>query len=236
MRRRNKPKVAWFPKEPGSTLVNGQTQIPTNVISLRFDITGLNTGETITGAAPVILDQTHFADGSGGVNSLSDIENSGYRLRRIVGKCFVGVVQTETASGPFLFLCAGAFIILRTDTTGQPTQAIGEYDIFDLANDDSPWIWKREWMLQDGGSLGPAGPITEDWPFTNAEYGSIADGPHIDQKTARIVGKDERLFFVASAMNVGPNSEGNAIINYRVTPRVLGSMRTSLGNRNNASR
>jgi hypothetical protein len=235
MRRRTKPKVAWLPKDPGAVLLtNSDTK---NVVSLRFDFGPAGTNETITGIAPVVFDQTHFPDGSGGVNSLADIESSGYRLRRIVGKCFVSVVQGEPGStAPFLLLCGGAFIVLRTDDTGQPAQALSTYDLFEIGNDDSPWIWRREWILQDGASLGAQGPITEDWPFTNAEYGSVADGPHIDQKTARVIGQDERLFFVASVMNLGPPREGIAIINYRITPRILASMRTSVGNRRNASR
>jgi len=240
MRRRNKPKVAWFPQDPESTLVTGATAT-SNVFNLELSVGRIagQSNENVTGFVPIVLDATHFPDGSGGINSLSDIENSGYRLRRIVGKCFVGVTQIVDTTAPHTVLCGAAFIVLRTDTFGQPLQTSTQYNLFDIDNSDSPYIWRREWILQNGGAVNE-NTTAEDWPFTNAEYGSIADGPHIDQKTARIIGKDERLFLVVSCMlppGAGGSTVGGPIItNFTVTPRILGSMRTTLGNRRNASR
>jgi len=230
VRRRTKPKVAWFPKDTRFTIQDS------NVIALTLGVAGTGVGTPVTtGVVSVVLDQT--PDPTIATTTLSDMEGGGYRLRRIVGKCFVDCEQNAESAGPAIILVACAFIILRTDrNTEDPLSTdIAAYDLFNVQNDDHPWIWRREWILQNGLNQQQT---TGDYPHSNVEYGSVADGPHIDQKTARVVGPDERLFFVASGM---PLIAGNGIqdetdIHIRLTPRVLGSMRTTLGNRRNASR
>lgn len=236
MRRKNKPRVAWFPKSNVNAIpFDGDIPSPfTNVLALNLEAVGVAPGQTVTGIIPVVIDETPNANAA--TVTLSDIESSGYRLRRIVGKCFAGMVQEDSPSAA-LALVACAFIVLRTDKDGI-TPAAGTatdfYNLFDINNDDSPWIWRREWVLQNGDSQNPT---NTDYPFTNAEYGSVADGPHIDQKTARIIGQDERLFFVASLLTLSSgDAAAGARVNIFVTPRVLGSMRSSIGNRRNANR
>jgi len=228
MRRRTKPRVVWFPKDGRFTIQDS------NVLAMDLDVTGTATGTPVTtGIISVIRDSTPDTQ----ISSLSDIENEGYRLRRIVGKCFVECEQNAESTGPPLILVGCGFIILRVDNQGSDPIAanIEEYDIFNVNNDDFPWIWRRDWILQNGSS--PIN-IIGDFPHTNVEYGSVMDGAHLDQKTARVIGPDERLFFVASAMPLvgGTNEQDKTAIIIRLTPRVLGSMRTSSGNRKNASR
>jgi len=231
VRRRTKPKVAWLPKDTRFTIQD------TNVLALELDVVATGVGVPVTtGVVAVVLDQT--PDPTVAKTTLADMEGGGYRLRRIVGKCFVEVEQNAESIGPILILVAGAFIILRTDRNTEDPQNtdIAAYDLFNVQNDDHPWIWRREWILQNGSAQTA---ITADWPHTSAEYGSVSDGSHIDQKTARIIGPDERLFFVASAMPLVPGTGGaqdETKVKIRVTPRVLGSMRTTVGNRRNASR
>jgi len=236
MRRRTKPRVVWFPKSNVNAIpFEGDVPSPfTNILAVNLDLTGVAPGNTVSAVIPVVIDETPGANAA--TTTLSDIENSGYRLRRIVGKCFAGISQADSPSAALL-LVGAAFIILRTDKDGiAPAAGVATdfYNLFDLNNDDSPWIWRREWILQNGESTNPT---NKDYPFTNAEYGSAADGPHIDQKTARVIGQDERLFFVASAVNL---SAGDAVepaeVTLIVTPRVLGSMRSTVGNRRNANR
>jgi hypothetical protein len=229
MRRRIKPKVTWLPRDPAFTRDFGNTD--TNIIQLDFTLNSPIAGEFITGVVPVVSDATPLVDGPGN-NTLSDIENSGYRLRRIVGKCFVA---RQANQGPtnVAIIAGGGFIVLRTAENGDPLNinAPNSYSPFALRNDDSPWIWRRDWMLS-----GIDDTNGFSFPRSNAFYGSVADGPHIDQKTARIIGHDERLFFVASVMNVGSSNESITNVDFTLSLRVLASMRTSLGNRRNASR
>jgi len=231
VRRRTKPKVAWFPKDTRFTIQD------TNVIALQLGVAATGVGVPVTtGVVSVVLDQT--PDPTIATTTLSDMEGGGYRLRRIVGKCFVQCEQNAESLGPILILVACAFIVLRTDrNTEDPLSTdITSYDLFNVQNDDHPWIWRREWILQNGEA---STAVTADWPHTSAEYGSVADGSHIDQKTARVIGPDERLFFVASAMPLVPGPGGaqdETNVDIRLTPRILGSMRTTLGNRRNASR
>lgn len=188
----------------------------------------------LTALLPVVIDFPGTP--IGGLDTLSDIENSGYRLRRIVGKIFIGIRQTTVSTAAGVWLCAAGFIILKTDSVGTPLDAtLTQYDHFAVDNDDSPWIWRREWFLQDGGATG--GIDDGSYPFSNCEYGSASDGPHIDQKTARIVTQNERLFFVVTVTNIGAGSNQDPTdFDIVCTPRVLASMRTSSGNRRNASR
>jgi len=235
VRRKTKPRVAWLPHD-NSNAVAFSAPHPagfSNVIEFVVAGSGAAQGNVVTGIVPIVIDNGQSPNTA--TTSLADIEDSGYRLRRIVGKCFVSAVQdNQNAGGPGLLLVAGAFIILRTDASGAPLQAsLVQYDLFDIENDDNPWIWRREWIIQDGTSN-----ILEDFPHTNAEYGSNADGPHIDQKTARVIMSDERLFFVCSVMNLTAESQvgGQTDVIVRLTTRVLASMKSTLGNRRNASR
>lgn len=235
MRRKTKPRVAWLPHTNANTILFSAPHPAgsSNVIEFVIAASGAAKGNVVTGIVPIVIDAAQNPGVA--TTSLADIEDSGYRLRRIVGKCFVSVVQdNQNAGGPGLLLVAAAFIILRVDASGAPLQAsFLQYDLFDIENDDNPWIWRREWILQDGTSN-----VIVDFPHTNAEYGSNADGPHIDQKTARIIMSDERLFLVASVMNLTAEAQvgGQTDVIFNVTTRVLASMKTTLGNRRNASR
>jgi len=233
MRRKTKPRVAWLPHTSANTIQFSDPHTPgfSNVIEFIIGASGLALGNSVTAAIPIVIDAAQ--DAQTATTSLSDIQNSGYRLRRIVGKCHVASAQQAT-NGPALNIVAGAFIILRVDELGDPVQGLENYDLFDIENDDSPWIWRREWILKNSDGLAVLG----DYPHTNAEYGSAADGPHIDQKTARIIMSDERLFFVASVMNLTSGVAAQDVQNhiFHLTVRVLASMKTTLGNRRNATR
>jgi len=74
-----------------------------------------------------------------------------------------------------------------------------------------PWLWRRQWILGNNRLLDHlrtngftnSGAIDPIWahaalPPTTANYGSVADGPHIDAKTRRKVGNDDRLWWAQS--------------------------------------
>lgn len=231
MRKRTRPRVVWFPKDEGSTLGNNS-----NIIAVQQSVSGgaVDSGRQIS-LVPVIINFP--AQPAGGLDTLSDVENSGYRLRRLCGKVFCGIQESTDTDEANVWLCSAAFIVLRVDSVGVPVDTtLQSYDLYDLTNDDSPWIWRREWILSNG-LTGSVGPGATTYPVSNVEYGSASDGPHLDQKTARVISQNERLFFVTTVTNLGVGSgQATTVINWFVTPRVLGSMRPTSGNRRNASR
>lgn len=232
MRRRTRqPKVVWLPKDVNSTLGDNS-----NIIAVQLGVAGgaIDSGRT-TAQVPVTIDFP--AVPTGGLDTLSDVENSGYRLRRLCGKCFVSIQESTDTNEANTWLIAAGFIIIKVDSVGNPLDTTNiQYDMFAVDNDDSPWIWRREWILQNG-LTGSVGPGAATFPVSNVEYGSAVDGPHIDQKTARIVSQNERLFFVTTATNISVgDNQATTLIDYFVNVRVLGSMRTTSGNRRNASR
>jgi len=89
---------------------------------------------------------------AGDLPSLADFEGSAYRLRRIVGKLFIGLDQTITQapdSRPKNALIGAGFIILKVDeNTGAPINpTANSYSPLDNNNLRDPWIWRRTWML-----------------------------------------------------------------------------------------
>lgn len=250
--RRKKPRVVWLP--------------PTNAFSTSTDLTGgwslasVVLAPTASGDPPGLIEVPIVQDGVqsdplGATSSLADIESSGYRLRRIVGKlyCFIG--QSETAVTEQIWGVTAGFIIRRTDpaTGGSLAAAASVASSFDLIdpanirNAGDPWIWQRSWLLSNYLVDATVGnPVFSNelslWEHAGggANYGRLypggnSEGPHVDQKTARIVGPEERLFLNVSATPIitGATTSSLVII-YQF--RVLASMRTNIGNRGNASR
>lgn len=192
---------------------------------------------------------------------LGEMVEWGYRLRRIVGKLFIGVdtpIQDFGAGLSALLVTAG-FMVRRVDAqTGLPEATGSESNPSSLGNVRDPWIWRRSWILRnssfpDPGPIDVAGTtvptntvigpnpdarILAQYPSSTAGYHSVADGPHIDAKTARIIGPEERLILNISFTTM-PRDDVNptdwdvvTVLDYRV----LGSLRSSQGNRRNASR
>lgn len=199
---------------------------------------------------PIVLDGTQ-SDPLDQTSSLADIEGSGYRLRRIVGKLWVFIGQTDAVGASLIGVSAG-FIIRRVDpATGislAASTAETQVNPSEIRNTADPWIWRRDYLLGNGPSRATdtnpldIGSYVEGIgknPTTNfgRNYGSAFEGPHVDQKTARIVGPEERLFLDISALVIlnsatSPGTSLLAIWNLRV----LASMRSNIGNRGNASR
>lgn len=185
--------------------------------------------------------------GAGGLPSMADWEGSGYRLRRIVGKLYAGVDQ-DVGDGaqnnyPEAAIFTAGFIVLRVDgTTGAPLNATpGKYDPARTENIQDPWIWRRSWILSNYKANGVGGPASAYGQYaqnTSLVGAGTHDGPHIDQKTARRVSTEERLFFVASCSTPGNAITGQVAGNLRMhlDYRLIISPLKIMGNRRNASR
>lgn len=248
MRRRRKPRVVWLPPDP-TNRIGG---IPTGAVAetdsgwFRFSIGVAGAAGTHTTAVqPLFSDipSIDFQAGGAPVSSLADIYDSGYRLRRIVGKLFVAmrIPAAEPVGNAAELAVTAGIIVLRTGPSGEPlgTTALADtlYAPSIIKSWSDPWIWRRSWIVGNPveAASGPnAGPF---WPETNAAYGSVMDGPHIDQKTARIIGPEERVFMVIDCMTpVGLPQQGAGEVFIYGDIRGLASMRTTVGNRRNASR
>lgn len=258
MRRKRKPKVVWLPLD----LENRLGQAPATATqplqsgTLIATLTGNPLGaQPVSQEFPIVKD---WWGSPGGIATkgvadpnatLADIEESGYRLRRIVGKIGISILQgaAQIAGDGSIFHVTAGFIIRRADEAGN-SMAIragtvgttSEIDPFNLQNVMDPWIWRRSWDLADQSAAAIAlDPNVLSFPRSNQfAYGSgIFDGPHVDAKTARIVGPEERLFLTVGVEGINGSSQGapGAVL-VLADLRVLASMRTNIGNRRNASR
>jgi len=250
--RRRKPKVVWLPITNAFSLDNN-AESSWSLASVV--ITGAPAGSGAQSSVievPIVQDGTQ-SDPLSPTSSLADIESSGYRLRRIVGKLYAFMAQTAGASEDLWGVSAG-FIIRRADpaTGGSIAVAASAATGFDavdpsnIRNSMDPWIWRRDWLLSNYFTGVAATPLTgnvfEDVMHSGggANYGrgypgGNLEGPHVDQKTARIVGPEERLYLDVTATPIitsGTDTSLVLIYNFRV----LASMRTNIGNRRNASR
>lgn len=136
---------------------------------------------------------------------------------------------------------------------GAPTAAEQVENYSPLSEDTmrEPWIWHRTWLMHTGrvpgniaqalpfmGAIAPAvagGSRLPGLPSTNVNYGAEVDGPHIDARSGRRVGGDERLYFAVAAraldviLNIGPTPDQVALdaVKGVLQIRVLGWPRTA---------
>lgn len=238
MSKRSKPRVVWI--QPSDEFAIDTVTLQSGVKAFAVDVSPAS--PHASGEIPLIIDAE--PDPQAVTTSLADIQSSGYRLRRIVGKIWVRMGQVDDANIEFAVVTAG-IMVRRVDPTAATslaaTNAAGAELISpnESENYSDPWIWRRSWLL--GNNAAPAFPATFP-PFlgSNDIALSALDGPHVDQKTARIVGPEERLFLDVSVRSnkTGEQSADAIAVSTLVICdlRILASMRASTGNRRNASR
>jgi len=255
--RRRRPRVLWLPVHGRdlSTAVEGNFSGNGigGILSLPQD------GTFDQDAQAVTFDYSNAASFEEGTDfrSLHELTSgNNYRLRRIVGKFHAAGLAENNAEVelPLIQLAAG-FIINKTDDNGNIVTAIGSDVPAGPLHQDSaedPWIWRRTWMLSPVtpyASFGSGAIVADNlaaqtaygfqgiFPNTTAGYGSVQDGPHIDQKTARVIGPQERLIFWVQARVINAGTEVNrGSVPWNLDVRILASLRSNQGNRRNASR
>lgn len=162
-------------------------------------------------AIPVIPDQTVDTEAAtDAAFTLRDaVEGQSYVLDRLVGKIQWSVAQrapsNETSSAWQNIICCTGFAILgvrnEIGDQGSPELPSAEWDPLLAANSDKPWIWRRTWVLaNNAAATGQFNDPLFSAPANNAFFSSIQDGPHIDSKSKRRVGRNERLFMIHSVM------------------------------------
>lgn len=241
---RRKPRVVWLPPDkfnrlgvaPPDSITVGNQQA-TGAFRLTIPP---GAGSSHTENIPLVLDR-QLGISQIGIGTLSDIESSGYRLRRIVGELFVQAPDVDLGAGAasHLLITIGIIVLRVSESTGDPLEAglDGAYSPQLWENQADPWVWRRSWALSNfSQALAVANPDSL-YPGTNAQVSSY-NGPHVDAKTARVLGPEERLFMVCSGASLDGDvaSQINSGVNIVWDLRFLASMRTSSGNRRNASR
>lgn len=190
------------------------------------------------------------------VGVLNTIVGNEYFLRRIVGKMYIthelfgpgaDGLPTDPSNWPLAALCtAGIFVARAGDASAAEVDLpIGATVAANLRESYSPshvntirepWIWRRAWILGNPAvkyflQRGAFPTINEgeffEFPTNNAEYGSVADGPHVDAKTMRRVRDDERLFFAFSTVRwpLGDAALNDSAIRGHFDYRILAQVR-----------
>lgn len=246
---RRKPKVLWLPvigTQRGSAATAGEQyggQFFAGDLLL-----GANHNPTVQ--FPVVIDDVppDIVGSLATWQSATLLENiqAGYRLRRIVGKCHVGASLATGGQPATRSACVSVtagFIVRRVDQGGLSlANSIDTLSSQTINANSDPYIWRRNWLLGTGVADPGALEATVALPHTTALYGGgNADGPHIDQKTARIVGPEERLFFEVSFISglqlTGQDEvEETVRVFIHLDARFLASLKPGAGNRRNASR
>lgn len=252
MRRRRTRKYTWLPIL-GQEIAIGTEQWDT--ASFGTDVAVPRGGTAGLYVVPVLADRPN--ENYGVTDHIGDVLTNDYFLKRIVGKLHVALQQDGRAysvgvpPSPVAAVVTAGFFVARVDSTQStvgPDYPIGLNATTDITNYENyspgarstsrePWIWRRTWVLSnriDAETLLLPGAAQKDafryFPATNAEYGSVADGPHIDAKTARRVTNDERLFFAIGAMMPAVMSytpANDSVVSFNLDIRCLGALRKS---------
>jgi len=252
MRRRTKPRVVWLPQTNRNSFGNNDTVFQSVVGNVSN-----STGDKSQFEIPLVLDSPPQFIGSSTdptTFSLADIESSGYRLRRIVGKVWCQIFSDSGSwlradTGPEQVIVTAGIMVRRANNVSGDSYAVeSTADAVDpqrIENAGDPWVWRRSWLLSARVNQVATSQFTdllEEGSINNWSngYGSgVADGPHVDQKTARIVGAEDRLFLdiTCSTLLEGLGGAEQTRQWQCVTDlRVLGSLKQSVGNRRNSSR
>jgi len=241
--RRKRPRVTWLPQDLNNRLGTAPSAAtsPVDSSTIIATLTGPSLGQTpFTAVIPLVKDESS-GNVASATSTLADIESSGYRLRRIVGKVVILVgqnVANDPSDGTLYAVTAG-IIVLKCSNGVIPNIAAVAIDPATLQTTEDPWVWRRQWVLSDvlGANALSRNLIAPSSNITS--YGAgVADGPHVDQKTARIINQDERLFLVVSVAGVDGSAQAPnpGLLALLADFRFLATMRTTVGNRRNASR
>jgi len=254
MRRRRKFKGTWLPNI--GIVQTDPTLAPTAGREMEITI-GAGTSIT-GGVLPLIFDTPQEGDELVADVPLSYLAANEYSLRRIVGKAEIftyGQIHTTSTSNldgqpPFILVTSGLFIARAGDASqGVANEdapiAWGNEGAFSYNPDipnaiREPWIWRRQWLLanavvkqmvwQNMTVIPSSGYVasTLDAPASTMEFGSVLDGPHLDAKTRRRVGNDDRLFWTVFAQPYPRRGAGynqDSFVHARLDYRVFGALR-----------
>lgn len=237
--RRRKAGGVWLPTSPNNTFAQGGTISDPAQSAWHTNFLVANPA----GAGGIgILEQELVGDfneeeiaGVAGA-TLNDVIQ-GYKLRRVVGNLFIGVAQIPDATpetATYAWAVTAGIIVRRVDKNGNAVNTDPDPQSYEAQRD--PWIWRMSWILQNYRARGDQAVLTSVWPSNNVDYPSGLTGHHVDQKTFRTVGPEERLFLDIACLNLNGDNSDQAM-NVYWDFRFFGYItRNAQGNRRNASR
>lgn len=176
----------WFPT----------TQIGLTELAVERD--GASTFDSypiVAGDQPI----TSTAESATTPGFLSAATHTGYSIKRIVGKVYVGAIQaTSVTTDIILYGVRAAIFVDKVDAAGVP-QNLAAWNSFgaNVGASQKRYLWKRQWVLKNDEITSVNGLY--DAPLSNTEYGSVHEGGHIDVKVGARVSFEERLFFFIEA-------------------------------------
>lgn len=185
-----------------------------------MDLAAPGNGAPITGILPIAYDTPQEPEDSGGqTEGIGEIIGNDYVVKRILGKCFVSCYGSPDVFIPFAVrVTAGIFVARADEDEGYGVPLFSGADPFSFYSPQAnrtirePWMWRRDWILNPttGVTFPDIEPFTFTEPYwgyprTNAGYGSVLDGPHVDVKSRRRIKQDERLYFTACAQTASVN-------------------------------
>lgn len=255
--KRRRPRVAWFPTFGGARITEAESA-PYPGIDFEQDVNDSKpNGDIFWEAQALTFDTSESAvqaQSDPADKTLKDIvAGNEWRLRRLVGKIFVYTLPfAKGDAADTLIDAAFGIIVCKTYDDGAPLTDFSEVNPLSQESMEDPWVWRRRWIFNPAGPLSNTVPTTGDLsnnfaytdiPASNIRYGSVADGPHLDAKSNRIIHRSERLFAVFACRALNPLTEPwnssfrftrvRAFFDYRI----LGSLKSSsYGNRGNMSR
>lgn len=237
---RGRRKFTWFP-----TLGSASAQGNPHVLSGRsFSVQVLpnNTGPVInTFILPVVPDAPlNEQDAAVGEGRLVQAIGNEWFLERIVGKLFLAQGLGVATAAAATLVGAGFFVARANDVNsgGGIGTPVGSASVAERNENYSPihdnvirepWLWRRTWIL--GGQAGSATFQGFTFaPLFNGFYGSVSDGPHIDAKSVRRIGNDERLWLaVSTASLILSEAQSDNLVTGYLDIRVLGALRKAKG-------
>lgn len=158
-------------------------------------------------------DGTDAADGGSPLNFIIGNE---WFCERIAGSIFVGFRTPDTGEvRPRSVLVTAGFFVARANDQGSgggvdtpigsasADERNSNYSPMHVDAIREPWMFRRSWMLGGAPDIAQAFSF---FPTSNAFYGDVRSGTHIDVKSVRRIGQDDRLFFAVSTVALGPRT------------------------------
>lgn len=252
--RKRRSRGAWFPII-GQDYIGEDTVTFTTARNATIDTAQ---GVIPVLCTSIVYDVPHEPDAADAVETyLSAYQANEYALQRVVGKLCIAVEDRgglTWAAGPGDFpesytVAAGLFVARAGDANDAsgPGYPIGgtaalqtDYNPLDPDCIREPWLWRRTWVLgsptwklwqeheaYNGATTGLSN-TRGIHPSTNTCFGSALDGPHVDARTRRRVGNDDRLWLAVAAhanpfQATLPTNYAEIVCNWEF--RVFGSLR-----------
>lgn len=205
MRRKRQNRGTWIPLLGHNEIIGGDSYLYSD---FRFGTPAVpdNGGQGSVSTTAIALTPDFTLSQQAGLSTqLRDVvEGQAWTLQRIVGKIHATINVGVVGNWAGVIFTAG-FLVARAEDQNQSQIELSqvEHDPQELNNAMNPWIWRRSWIL---GNPGNVGTVASRFPTTTAGYGSVADGPHIDSKSKRFIGREHRLWFVGSARGWSPDT------------------------------